>query len=104
MKLMALITLTLTLSTSAFAQFFPAKAHVSVLPGQVTAQVSNPYFEPIICSGYVFGQTVQGPVFNTFFSQQLMVAGTYRYAYVVAHPLNPFIGGWTNITCRIARW
>lgn len=104
MKLIALIVLTLTLSTSAFAQFFPASAQVAVLPGQVSAQVANPYYEPIICSGFVFGQTAQGAVYNTFFAQQLMVAGTFRYAYVVTHPYNPFVGGWTNIQCRFARW
>jgi hypothetical protein len=105
MKLKALIVaLVLTLTTSAFAQFFPARAQVTVLPGQVAVQVFNPFYEPIICSGQVFGQTAAGPVFSTFFAQQFLPAGDFRFAYVVANPFNPFVGGWSNIHCRFARW
>lgn len=104
MKLKALfIALVLTVSSQAFAQFFPSQARVTVLPGQVLAQVYNPYYEPIICNGQVFGQTARGPVFNAFFAQQLLPAGAHRYAVVTTNAFNPFVGGWANIVCRFAR-
>ena len=105
MKLKALIVaLVMTLTTSAFAQFFPARAQVTVLPGQVSVQVFNPYYEPIICNGQVFGQTAAGPVFTTFFAEQVLPIGGYRFAVVTANAFNPFVGGWSNIHCRFARW
>ena len=105
MKIKALIfALTLTLASSAFAQFFPAKALVTVLPGQVSAEVYNPYYEPIICNGQVFGRTYSGAVYTTFFAEQFMTAGSYRYAHVNALPMNPFINGWANLHCRFVRF
>ena len=105
MKLKSLIiALFLTLTTSAFAQLFPANPVVTVLPGQVAAQVYNPYYEPIICNGQVFGQTARGAVFNAFFVEQLMPAGSYRFATVVTNAYNPFVGGWANINCRFIRF
>ena len=98
------VTMLITLATSAFAQFFPSNASVTVLPYQVTAQVYNPYYEPIICTGQVFGQTAAGPVFNAFFAEQFMPAGTSRVAFVVTNGFNPFVGGWANINCRFNRW
>lgn len=105
MKLkLSFIALLITLNTSAFAQFFVSNPAVTVLPGQVSAQVYNPYYEPIICSGQVFGQTITGPVFNAFFAEQFMPAGSYRYAVVTTNVYNRFVGGWANIRCRFARW
>ena len=105
MKLKALFfALVISMTSTAFAQFFPAKAYVTVLPGQVTAQVLNPYYEPIICSGQVFGQTAYGVVYNAFFAQQFLPAGGYRFATVIANGFNPFVTGWANIHCRFARF
>ena len=105
MKLkLAIVAFLITLNTSAFAQFFVSNPAVTVLPGVVSAQVYNPYYEPIICNGQVFGQTYRGPVFNAFFAEQFMPAGSYRYAVVTTNGFNPFIGGWANIRCRFARW
>ena len=105
MKLKAgFFALFLLASTSVFAQFFPARAFVTVLPGQVTAEVYNPYYELIICNGQVFGQTAYGAVYNAFFVEQLLPVGGYRYASVNALPLNPFVTGWTQINCRFARF
>ena len=105
MKLKALIlALTLTMASSAFAQFFPAKAIVTVLPAQVSAQVFNPYYEPIICNGQVFGRTISGAVFTAYFAEQFMPAGSYRQAFVNAFPLDAFINGWANIHCRFVRF
>lgn len=104
MKLkLAMVALMITISTSSFAQFFAANPSVTILPGVVTAQVFNPYYEPIICNGQVFGQTFRGPVFNAFFVEQILPAGAYRHATVVTNGFNPFVGGWANIHCRFAR-
>lgn len=92
------------MTTSAFAQFFSANPTVTVLPFQVRAEVYNPFYEPIICNGQVFGQTAQGPVYNAFFAEQLMPVGSSRIAVVVTNGFNPFLGGWANIHCRFARW
>ena len=105
MKLKSLIVAAfLTVTTSAFANWFPARANVSVLPGQVAVEVFNPYYEPIICNGQVFGQTSYGQVFNAFFAEQFLPAGGYRFAYVQTTPFAPFVGGWANIHCRFARF
>jgi len=86
------------------AQFFPATGYVQVLPGQVTAQVYNPHYEPIICNGQVFGQTYTGRVYNAFFYEQLIPAGQYRFVFVQTFPHDPFGNGWSNIVCRFARF
>lgn len=105
MKLkLTIVALLITLASSAFAQFFPSNPNVTVLPGQVSAVVFNPYYEPIVCSGQVFGQTARGPVFNAFFVEQFMPAGTSRFATVVTNVFNPFVTGWANINCRFVRW
>ena len=105
MKLKVLIfAITLTLASSAFAQFFPAKAFVTFQPAQVTVQVYNPYYEPIICNGQVFGRTFSGAVLTTYFTEQFMTAGSYRLAYVNTLPIDLFIAGWSNIHCRFARF
>ena len=101
---LSLVVMLITLTSSAFAQFFVSNPSVTVLPGQVSAQVYNPYYEPIICNGQVFGQTAAGPVYNAFFAEQFMPAGSYRYAVVSTNVFNHFIGGWANIRCRFARW
>jgi hypothetical protein len=99
------VALTLLIGTSsAFAQFFAARVNMMVLPGQVSAEVYNPFYEPIVCNGLVYGQTALGPVFNAFFTEQIMAPGTFRYAYVMTGPLNPFVGGWSQIHCRFLRW
>jgi hypothetical protein len=105
MKLKALVfgCLLSVFSTSAFAyHWFPGVVQYRVLPGQVAFTVFNPHFQPIICSGQVFGQTIAGPVFNAFFVEQFMPAGSHRFAFVNATPFMPFSHGWANIHCRFA--
>ncbi len=102
MKLKSLlVALFITLSTSsAFAQWFPAQVQATVLPGQVSFVVANPYLQPVVCSGQVFGQTIYGQIFTTYFLEQWMPIGGFSYAYVVATPYAPFAYGWANINCR----
>lgn len=90
-------------SSSAFAQFFPAQAYVAVLPGQVRAEVFNPHYEPIVCEGYVFGRTYRGMVLNAFF-RDFIPGGSHRFAFVYTNPYDPFMNGWSNIHCHFARY
>jgi len=87
----------------ASAQWFPGRINVIVLPGQVSAEVYNPFYEPIICNGQVFGQTMYGGILNAFFIEQFLPVGTNRFAYVQTTPFAPFVSGWANIHCRFAR-
>ena len=90
------------MTTAAFAQIIPARVNVTVLSGQITAHVINPFPQPIICNGQVFGQTIAGPVLTTFFHEQVILPGSDRIAFVVAHPVNPFISGRADVHCRFA--
>ncbi len=102
MKLKALfLSLMMTLSVSSFAYpWFPAQYHVQVLPGQVAAQIFNPHYVPIICSGQVFGQTYGGPMLTSGFIQHLLQPGTSRFAFVHTNAWHPFVHGWANLQCR----
>lgn len=101
MKLRSLIAVALLcLTTSSFAQWFPARVNVVVLPGVVSAEVFNPFFQPLICQGQVFGQTTFGAVFNSYFIEQFLPVGTSRFAFVQTNAFAPFINGWANIFCR----
>jgi hypothetical protein len=101
MKLKSLILVgLLAFAGPTFAQWFPAHVQVTVLPGQVSAQVFNPFFQPVICSGQVFGRVTNGQIFTTFFAEQFMPVGGYRFAFVQTTPYLPFVNGWANISCR----
>jgi hypothetical protein len=102
-KLKSLFVVALiAITSSAYAQWFSARVNVVVLPGQVAAEVINPFHQPIICQGQVFGQTSLGPVYTTYFVEQFLPFATNRFAYVQTTPLAPFVGGWANIFCRFA--
>lgn len=101
MRLKSLFAIALfTVTTTAFGYWFPARVNVVVLPGQVAAEVFNPFFQPIICNGQVFGQTVHGAVFTSYFAEQFLPIGGHRFAFVQTTPYAPFVHGWTNIHCR----
>lgn len=106
MKLKSLLIgcLVVLFTHSAFAQWFPGQVGVSVLPGQVAFQVVNPHFQPIICSGQVFGQTNFGAIHTNYFIEQFLPSGAFRYTYVTATPFAPFVRGWANINCRFFGW
>lgn len=100
--------LLLSVSQLSFAQILPhyfnGSTQVQILPLRVSVEVFNPYYEPIICSGQVFGHTFYGPTYNAFFLEQLIPVGHYRYAFVQTNNSNPFVNGWANIQCRFLRW
>ncbi len=89
-----------SLSTSVLAYWFAARVDVFVSPVQVVAQVVNPFPHPLVCQGQVYGQALSGQIFTTYFTEQFLPAGGYRYAYVQTNPFLPFVGGHANIHCR----
>jgi hypothetical protein len=89
-------------SLSALA-FFNANPSVTVLPLQITAQVYNPYYEPIACRGQVFGRTAYGQVLTSFFPQQIIPPGQVRFAYIYSNVMNPFTNGYGNVVCNFLR-
>ena len=97
-----LVVMVVTATLNAWA-FFPVNPMVQVTPLQVSAQVYNPYYEPIACSGQVFGRTSFGQVATAFFPQQVIPAGQFRFAYVYTNIANPFINGWGTIWCNFLR-
>jgi len=91
-------------SSAAQAYFFPINPRVMVNPAQITAQVYNPYYEPILCQGYVYGTTYRGLTLNAWFNS-ILAPGESRYATVYVN--NPYFdrfgNGWANISCQFLR-
>ncbi|MGE3609888.1 MAG: hypothetical protein AB7I27_09915 [Bacteriovoracaceae bacterium] len=95
-----IFTALLSLSFSAFAQWFPGQANLSIYPGQISVQVYNPYPYPIVCSGTVFGVTYRGVTLNAMFAETVLPVGRFSYANLYTNPYDPFMNGWANISCR----
>lgn len=69
MKLkMLILGIILTATTSAFAQFFPARVSAVVYPAQVVAQIFNPYYEPIACRGSCYWTNI----FRKYFPESFL--------------------------------
>jgi len=101
--LRSLALVTMITSGQAFA-FFPVNPLVQVRPEVVSAQVYNPYYEPIACQGFAFGRTVYGQVFQAYFND-IIPPGQNRFAVVHTNAFaNPFANGWADIRCRFLRW
>ena len=98
------ILVTLAHSASAFAWgFFPVNPLVQIRPEVVSAQVYNPYYEPILCVGFAFGQTVRGQVFQARVAD-IILPGQHRFAVVHTNAfVNPFGHGWAQVMCRFLR-
>ena len=104
MKLkMLILGIILTATTSAFAQFFPARASAVVYPAQIVVQIFNPYYEPIACRGVVIGQTYFGNIFQNPFFDGFIPAGATRIAYLNTNLNNPFVAGRADIVCSFIR-
>ena len=99
-RLVALIAF--VISTQAFA-VFPINPLVTIRPDAVTAQVYNPYYEPILCEGQATGLTYVRTVHHARIAD-IIPPGGYRYAVVTTNPYtNPFINGWAQVVCRFLR-
>lgn len=105
MKLkLLLIATVMTIASSAFAQWFPARATAVVLPLQVQVQIFNPYYEPIACRGQVIGQTSYGQIVANSFFDAFIPAGQVRFGYVFTNTFNPFVAGRADIVCNFIRY
>jgi len=103
LKMLALVFV-LTTASSAFAQFFPARANAVVLPLSVTVEIFNPYYEPISCRGQIIGQTYQGQVFAQPFFDGFIPAGQFRTAAIFTNQFAPFVFGRADIHCQFVRY
>jgi hypothetical protein len=91
------------MSLPAFAQYFTANPLLAVRPDVVSAQVYNPYYEPILCEGYAYGFTSWGNTFHAAF-RDVLPPGSYRFAYVRTNAWNnAFVSGSAQIYCRFFR-
>ena len=85
------------------AQVFPINPLVTITAASVSAQIYNPYYEPILCEGLAFGQTFVGTVYQARVADVIPPAG-YRFAVVSTNPIvNPFVNGWAQVLCRFLR-
>ncbi|MBY0518063.1 MAG: hypothetical protein K2P81_14235 [Bacteriovoracaceae bacterium] len=92
-----------TLTTEVKAQVFGVNPLVTITAAAVTAQIYNPYYEPILCEGLAFGQTFVGTVQQARVADIIPPAG-YRFAVVSTNPIvNPFVNGWAQVLCRFLR-
>lgn len=101
MKLKTLIValFLVAFSSTSFAQTFGANAYVQVNSLNITAEVANPYQQPIYCSGRVIGMTYSGHTLYAYVNTVVPAFG-YRYAYVYTNAHNPFVNGWSEVVCR----
>ena len=100
LRLMAIIALFSLVEAQAF---FPINPLIQVRRDVVSAQVYNPHYEPIICEGMAFGQTMYGQVFQARITD-IIPPGNSRFAFVRTNFSNPFVNGWGQVVCRFARW
>ena len=91
-------------STHSMAQYLlPARAQVFVYPGRISVDVYNPYYEPITCSGQIFGETNWRQVMSSFFHHPLIPAGYSTHQFMIPYYGHFFINGWVNISCHFLR-
>jgi hypothetical protein len=103
LRLAVFVTLIHSVSAMAWG-FFPVNPFVQIRPDVVSAQVYNPYYEPILCEGFAFGQTAYGQVFQARVAD-IIPAGQHRFAFVYTNAFtNPFRHGWAQVMCRFLRY
>ena len=101
LRLIVLVALFITTQAHAF---FPMNPLVQIRPDVVSAQVYNPYYEPILCEGIAFGRTVYGQLLQARMAD-VIAPGTSRYAFVYTNAfVNPFANGWAQVMCRFLRY
>lgn len=90
------IVLILGTASAAWAAF----TNVQVLPGSVTAIVTNNSPYVIICSGSVIGITDKGAPLYAWMSQVMIPPWASQAVYVAADlRFNYFVRGWSEIAC-----
>jgi|GEM_PF-907249 hypothetical protein len=101
----AVLAVALMTLFAAHAQYYPPRyapvqAQVSFTNFQVSATVINRFYRPIICSGYAYGQTFYGNVFNSYMNNVVVYPGNYAQVYVYNYNSNRFVNAWSNIRCN----
>lgn len=92
-------------SLLAVSVLFPAMAWVwwvsgvTVTPSQVSTQVHNDAPYTVWCTGAVYGQLSSGYTVNTWMRNVPIPPSSGRVLAVTTNPFNPFVGGYTDITC-----
>lgn len=102
--LFTFVLITSLTSVKTFAQNFPARAQVFVTPARVYVDIYNPYYEPISCSGQVFGQTMHGQLITSYFFHPRIPAGGVIHHFVYSNVMSPFVTGWSNVFCHFLRF
>jgi hypothetical protein len=84
--------------SQAFA-FYPQMSFF-VNPEVATARVFNSSNQPIICSGYAYGQTYRGMVLNAWFNSMYIMPGSFADSYVYTNYYDPFARAWAQVDCQ----
>jgi hypothetical protein len=94
------LAISLLISVSSFAHWFPYQAQVFATPNRVQATVVNFYARPMVCQGFAFGLTTFGYQLNSYLNNVYIAPGMNAYAYVYNYNFqDPFIRGWANLNC-----
>ena len=83
-----------------YGNSFRAQAHVTFTNVQVTATIVNQSWRAVVCSGYAYGQTWSGNVYNGYMNNVVIYPGQYAYAQVYSNGFDQFVNGWSDIWCR----
>ena len=77
-----------------------AQANVFVNRTYVQASVFNHTNRPIVCSGQVYGRTINGVTLSAWMNNRVIYPRMNAQAYVYTNNFQPFLNGWANIWCR----
>jgi hypothetical protein len=98
MKKLIIASSLFILSLNAFA--FMPQLSFFVNNQVATTRVWNTANQPLICSGYAFGQTYNGIVLNSWFNSLYIMPGMYADAYVYSNYYDPFARAWAQVDCQ----
>lgn len=82
--------------------YWPGVHQVNVFVNQYTAiaRVQNISYYPIVCSGYVYGLSSSGFLFNSYANQVWIAPGTFLDIYVRSNSLyDPMVDARADIRC-----
>ena len=97
-KFLVVIAITILSLSQAFA-FYPQLSFF-VNREVATTRIWNTSYQPMVCSGYAFGQTFNGVVLNSWFNTIYVGPGMYADAYVYSNFYDPFVNSWAQVDCQ----
>ena len=100
-KLLGILLIVMTFSSTAQAVWQSVNAQVRVNNSSVRAKVSNVWGNAIVCRGYAYAESYYGYYANSYMNNVVIYPGRYAYVYVNANNPNqdPIVRGWANIEC-----